>query len=58
MLIICRDNNPIPPRGFTDYLNPNLSQNFHFVGGPSQFAPFKASQTMLITNVFFSVSSL
>jgi hypothetical protein len=38
---LCRDKNPTPPGGFTNFMQPHLSQNFHFVGGAAQFAPFK-----------------
>ncbi|KAF0931009.1 hypothetical protein E2562_038673 [Oryza meyeriana var. granulata] len=38
------DNNPTPPGGFTNFIQPHLSQNFDFVGGPAQYAPFKPPQ--------------
>ncbi|RCV34254.1 hypothetical protein SETIT_7G146500v2 [Setaria italica] len=40
------DKNPTPPGGFTNFIQLHLSQNFHFVGGPAQFAPFKPPRTM------------
>jgi hypothetical protein len=44
--MFCRDRNPTPPGGFTNFIQPHLSPNFHFVGGAAQFAPFKAPRTM------------
>lgn len=41
-----RDKNPTPPGGFTNFIQPHMSQNFHFVGGHAQFAPFKPPRTM------------
>uniref|UniRef100_J3L075 Uncharacterized protein n=1 Tax=Oryza brachyantha TaxID=4533 RepID=J3L075_ORYBR len=32
-------NGTHPPGGFMSYFQPNMSQNFHFVGAPPQFAP-------------------
>ncbi|RLN07605.1 uncharacterized protein C2845_PM11G04290 [Panicum miliaceum] len=40
------DNDPTPAGGFTNFIQPQLSQNFHFVGGPSHYAPFKAPRPM------------
>ncbi|RLN04940.1 hypothetical protein C2845_PM13G09020 [Panicum miliaceum] len=36
-----RGNNATPPGGFTNFIQPNVSQHFNFVGEPSQFTPFK-----------------
>jgi hypothetical protein len=43
---LCRDKNPTPPGGFTNFMQPQLSQNFHFVGAPAQFAPFKVPRVV------------
>ncbi|KAF8691916.1 hypothetical protein HU200_040036 [Digitaria exilis] len=40
------DSDPIPPGGFTNFIQPHLSQNFNFVGGPSHYAPFKPARPM------------
>nr|CAB3454169.1 unnamed protein product [Digitaria exilis] len=40
------DKNPTPPGGFTNLMQPHLSQNFHFTGGSSHFAPFKPPRAM------------
>nr|CAB3494737.1 unnamed protein product [Digitaria exilis] len=37
--------NATPPGGFTNFIQPNLSQNFIFGGEPSQYAPFRPPQT-------------
>ena len=45
-LPICKGQNATPPGGFTNLIQPTLSQNFNFVGEHSQFAPFKPPQTL------------
>ncbi|XP_022685219.1 uncharacterized protein LOC111258317 [Setaria italica] len=40
------DKSPIPPGGFTNFIQPHMSQNFHFVGGHAQFTTFKPPRTM------------
>ncbi|CAN6248072.1 unnamed protein product [Urochloa humidicola] len=36
--------NPTPPGGFTNYLQPQMSQNFIFGGDPSQYASWRQPQ--------------
>ncbi|CAO2037865.1 unnamed protein product [Urochloa humidicola] len=38
-------SNPTPPGGFTNYLQPQMSQNFIFGGDPSQYASFRQSHS-------------
>ena len=46
MSFFFRDKNPIPRRGFTNFMQPHVSRNYHFTGGPSHFSPFKPPQSM------------
>ena len=45
-LPVCKGQNATPPGGFTNFIQPTLSQNFNFVGEQSQFAPFKPPRTL------------
>ncbi|XP_025823771.1 glutathione S-transferase T3-like [Panicum hallii] len=38
--------NATPPGGFTNFIQPNMSQNFIFGGQPSQYAPFRQPRNM------------
>jgi len=42
-LPVCKGQNATPPGGFTNFIQPTLSQNFNFVGEQSQFAPIQAA---------------
>ncbi|RLN23232.1 hypothetical protein C2845_PM07G09640 [Panicum miliaceum] len=44
-ILLNMGNNATPPGGFTNFIQPNVSQHFNFVGEPSPFAPFKPPQS-------------